>query len=172
MIRVVEGSLVDCAVEAVVRAVRADLAPVSTSSRDLGTGAGESVEERLQKLDDLPVGGAVMTPGGDLPCDFLIHIVVMAEDEPQTPATVRKALKNGLRRAADMGLTRLALPPLGLSVGLTEPEDEAEALIEVLTEHVDTSEGDVEITIVVSSTYEADLFHGLLAQRARPTEFE
>ena len=172
MIRVVEGSLADCVVEAVVRAVRADLAPVSTASRELGLRAGTRIEERLQKLEQLPVGGAVMTPAGDLPCDFLIHIVVMAEDEPQTPASVRKALRNGLRRAADLGVTTLALPPLGLSVGLTEPEDEAQALVEVLAEHVDTSEGDVEITIVVSSSYEADLFHGLLAHRARPMEFE
>jgi O-acetyl-ADP-ribose deacetylase (regulator of RNase III) len=47
-------------------------------------------------------GGAVVTPGGDLSADFVIHVVVSAPDEPETSVNVQKALRNGLRRAADL----------------------------------------------------------------------
>ena len=78
---------------------------------DLGAGAGESVEEQLSRSGSIPLGGAVMTPAGALPFDFLIHVVVMSEDEPQSTATVQKAVRNGLRRATDWALDSLALPP-------------------------------------------------------------
>lgn len=167
MIRVVQGSLSEMAVDAVFRAVRSDLAPVSAVGRDLGTRAGEQVEERLMRLGNLPVGGAVMTPSGSLPCAFLIHVVVMSEDEPQTASSVRKSLQNGLRRASDMGLSTLALPPIGIGVGLTEPEVEAGALVDVLVDHLNEAPDDLDITIVVSAAYEFDLFKGLIAERAR-----
>ena len=111
-----------------MRPVQSDFSPVSHASRDLGAEAGESVEQKLLRVGSLPIGGAVMTPAGGLPCDFLIHVVVSSADEPQTSTTVQKAVQNALRRASDMGLSSLALPPLGIGVGMTEPEDAARAL--------------------------------------------
>lgn len=157
MIRVVVGSLTDQAVEGVVRPVQSDFSPVSHASRDLGIAAGEMIEEKLRRVGSLPMGGALMTPAGELPCDFLIHIVVSSADEPQSAATVQKAVRNALRRASDMGLSSLALPPIGIGVGMTEPEDAARALCELLFEHLD--EGDTpDVILVASSPYEEEMF--------------
>lgn len=172
MIRVTQQRLTELVVEAVVRAVRTDLAPVNSIARDLGVVAGEKIEDRLLRMENLPVGGAVMTAAGGLPCDFLIHVVVMSEDEPQTSASVRKALGNGLRRAADMGVTSIALPALGIGAGLTEPEAEAASLVDVLFAHLNEGRDPLDITIVVSSAFEFDLFSGLIAERARNGEIE
>lgn len=118
MIRVVQDSLADVATDAVLRAIGSDLSPVNSTSRDLATAAGPAVEDRLRSVGTLPLGGAVITPEGHLRADYLIHVVVMSEDEPQTLATVRKALRNGLRRASDWALESLAMPPLGIGVGV------------------------------------------------------
>jgi O-acetyl-ADP-ribose deacetylase (regulator of RNase III) len=167
VIRVVTSALADMEVEAIVRAVRSDLAPVSAASRDVAIAAGADLEERLERLGSLPVGGAVMTPAGDLRAEFLIHAVVMSEDEPQTQFTVQKAVRNALARAADWGVASLALPPLGIGVGLTEPEDAADALVQLLANHLEEGRPPLDLVIVTSSAYERDMFAGLVAEVER-----
>lgn len=166
MIQVRRGELADAEVEGVVRPVRADLSPVNVTSRDLVARAGSAVEEHLTRLGSLPLGGAVITPAGDLACDFLIHVVVMSEDEPQTSHTLQRALQNGLRRASDWGLGSLALPPLGIGVGTIEPEAGARALAEILFNHLDEGTAPLALTILVTSDYELDLFERLVEELA------
>jgi O-acetyl-ADP-ribose deacetylase (regulator of RNase III) len=109
----------------------------------------------------------VLTPAGLLSAPYLIHVVVMSEDEPQTPISVQRALRNGLRRANDWGLASVALPPLGLSVGMIEPEESARALVEVLFNHLDEGAAPLNLTIVVASDFEAGLFEGLVQEMTR-----
>ena len=167
MIRIVVGDLAAQAVDGLLRPVRTDLAPVSAASRDVGLAAGEELEERLSRLGTLPLGGAVLTPAGGLEASYLIHVVVMSEEEPQSSISVQRALRNGLRRASDWGLTSIALPPLGLSVGMTEPEESARALVEILFNHLDEGAAPQELTIVVGSDFEARLFEGLVGEMSR-----
>lgn len=167
MIRVVVGELRDQQVDALMRPVRADLAPVSGPSRDVVLDAGEELRERLGRMGLLPVGGAVLTPAGRLAASFLIHAVVMSEDEPQTMLSVQRALRNGLRRATDWGLASLALPPFGMTAGTSDPEVSARVLVEILFNHLDEGLVPLDLTIVVSSDYESDLFGRLVGEMAR-----
>jgi O-acetyl-ADP-ribose deacetylase len=164
MIHVSQEPLDRVHVDGVVRPIRSDLTPVSAASRDLVMAAGPAVADRLERAGTLPLGGAVVTPGGELPSSFIIHVVVMSEDEPQTDASVRKALENALRRASDFGMATLAVPALGLGVGATEPEDSARALVELLRDHLDGGTPPSELTISVSSPFEAALFNQIVAE--------
>jgi O-acetyl-ADP-ribose deacetylase (regulator of RNase III) len=167
VIRVVLGDLAEQGVDAVVRAVRADLEPVNALSRDLGTAAGETLKTHLERIGTLPVGGAIMTPGGDLPADYVIHVVVMSDDEPQSPLTVQRAVRNGLRRASDWGLDSLALPPLGIGVGTLDADASARALVETLVDHLHEENEALALTVVVSSEYEQGLFIRLVDELSR-----
>jgi O-acetyl-ADP-ribose deacetylase (regulator of RNase III) len=167
MIRVVLGELRDQRVDGLMRPVRSDLAPVSGPSRDVVLDAGEELQERLGRMGLLPVGGAVLTPAGLLPAPFLIHAVVMSEEEPQTSISVQRALRNGLRRASDWGLVSLALPPFGMAVGTEDPEDSARVLIEILFNHLDEGVAPLDLTIVVSSDFESELFGRLVEESSR-----
>jgi len=162
VIRVTLDPLHELVVSAVLRPIRSDLAPVSAASRDVGEGTGQGPAARLERLGSLPVGSAVLTPAGDLAADYLIHVVVMSEDQHQTAATVDKALRNGLARASDLGLDAIALPPLGIGVGLTEPEEAATALLVILEEHLATGQPPQEILLAVPSSYEAEIFSNLI----------
>jgi len=57
MIRVVVGVLHEQGAECVLRPIRADLVPVSATSRDLDLAAGERMQDRLEQMGLLPVGG-------------------------------------------------------------------------------------------------------------------
>ncbi len=117
MIEVLLGALYEQETEGILRPIRSDLVPVTSASRDVAEGAGDTMNDKLEHIGAVPLGGAVITPAGGLSADFVIDAVVSVPDEPETPASVQKALKNSLRRAADLGLESLALPPLGTGIG-------------------------------------------------------
>jgi O-acetyl-ADP-ribose deacetylase (regulator of RNase III) len=143
------------------------MAPVSGASRDVVLDVGDELRERLERMGPLPVGGAVLTPAGLLLASFIIHAVVMSDEEPQTSMSVQRALRNGLRRAADWGLDTLALPPFGMAVGTADPEVSARALVEILFNHLDEGVAPLDLTIVVSSDFESELFGRLVEERSR-----
>jgi serine/threonine-protein kinase len=154
-------------VQGVVRAVRPDLSPVDAKARDLLSAAGRELEERLARIGPIPVGGAVLTPAGRLDADFLIHVVVMSDEEPQSSMSIQRALRNGLRRAADWGLESLAVPALGLGAGSIDAEIPARALVDLLFNHLDEGVPPLDLTIAVASEYEATLFERLVQEASR-----
>lgn len=167
MIQVVVGELSAQEREGVVRPVRSDLAPLTAGARDVLLAAGPSVDERLQQVGSVPIGGAVITPGGALPAGFIIHVVTASDEEPETAMSVQRALRNGLRRAADWGLESLAIPPLGTGVGHMEMEDAARAEVEILIDHLDEGHAPLDITLVVGNDYEAGVFGRIVEELMR-----
>lgn len=167
MINVVLGTLAAQEREGVLRPIRSDLAPVTAGARDVVVEAGEAVEDRLRQMGALPVGGAFITPGGRLPASFVIHAVTASEEEPETPLTVQRALRNGLRRAVEWDLQSLALPPLGVGVGQLDMEEAARSMVEVLVNHLDEGHPPLDLTIVVASEYDAAVFRRLVDELSR-----
>ena len=81
MITVVVADFDEVEVEAFLRPVSSGLEAVTPASRRMELGAGEVLQEHLERTGELPVGGAVITPGGDLGALFLIHVVIQSPEE-------------------------------------------------------------------------------------------
>jgi O-acetyl-ADP-ribose deacetylase (regulator of RNase III) len=167
MIRVLLADMATLPVQGLIRAVSSDMAPASVMARDLVAAAGPELAERVDRLGMLPVGGAILTPAGQLTADYLIHVVVMSHDEPQSSLSIQRALRNGLRRAADWGLESLGVPPLGLGAGSLDAETAARVLVEILFNHLDEGAPPLELTIAASSEFEVQLFEQLVAEAGR-----
>ncbi|RMH21678.1 MAG: hypothetical protein D6701_02165 [Gemmatimonadetes bacterium] len=152
MIRVVVADLATVRAEALLRPVSAELEAVTAAGRRLETAAGEAVAERVRAVGEFPVGGAFLTPAGELPASFLIHVVVQSAEEPASAAGVRRALTNGLRQAQQWGVSSLGLPLLGTTAGALDAEAAGRVLAEALR---DTVGGDaLEVTVAVDGDYE------------------
>lgn len=145
-------------VEAILRAVSGALDPVTPLSRSLERAAGPDLLKRLQAMGEIPVGGAVVTPGGDLNATFLIHAVIQSRDEAPSPDTVRKALVNGLRRAGELGVASLALPALGVGAGALDAEASARLTVDTFRDHMGISPGPSRLYITVNDGYESEAF--------------
>ena len=158
MIEVLVGSPETMGAAGILRPVSDALEPVSSVSRDLGLSAGPSVLDRLAGLGELPPGGALVTPPGELPCDLLVHVCVMERGEPVDPRTVEQAFLNGLRRAGAMGLESLASPPLGCGARGLDAEGAAAAMRRALETHRMASPQPERIVIAASNEYELDVF--------------
>jgi O-acetyl-ADP-ribose deacetylase (regulator of RNase III) len=169
VIRVVRGDLAGSAAEAIFREARSDGGPVSPSGRGIVERLGPDGAHLLE-LDEAPAGSAWLTPAGSLPATFMIHLVVQSPDEPVTTASVRRALVNGLRRAASVGIERVALPPLGVGAGNLEHEQAAAVIVEALADHLEQGEPPRGFEIVVSGEYEEEVFRRAAAAHAPPDE--
>jgi serine/threonine-protein kinase len=158
MILVRIAALTEVEAEGLIRSVSAELDPITSVSRDLEKGAGQAVTDRLRAMGVLPVGAAVITPGGELGVPFLIHVVLQSSEEPIVKEGVRLALQNGLRRAREWGLETLAVPVLGIGAGNLSVEESAEAMVPLIQEHVRVFESPREVVVAVSNEYEEEIF--------------
>jgi O-acetyl-ADP-ribose deacetylase (regulator of RNase III) len=147
---------------AVLRPVAADLSAVDPAARRLELAAGTPVAEHLLRLGDLPVGSAVLTPGGLLFARFIVHAVVRSADEPVTPAGVQRALRNGLRRLDEWAIASVTVVPLGTGAGNLDAEESAQAMIPVLSEHLAASATLSAVTVAVATVYEREVFAAAL----------
>lgn len=166
MIRVEAGALETIEVEGILRPVRSDFASVSAAGRRLEIEAGEALMDRLHGLGELPVGAALLTPGGDL-APFLIHVVVEDHDEAVSPEGVRRAFLNGLRRATEWELGVVAVPPLGTGAGNLDVELVAEIMISELRRYMPAADFPQEVVVVVENEYEVEVFERILATEPR-----
>lgn len=168
MIRVVKAELESVEAEAILRPVDSSLEAVTPAGRALEAGVGSGVMERLRRMGETPPGGALVTPGGDLPAAFLVHVVVRSREEPLSEPVARRALVNGLRQASEWTMASLALAPLGMGPGGFDAETSARLMVPVLQDHLGSAEYPREIVIVVANDYERDVFVRLLERKAAP----
>lgn len=166
MIDVVRGELATAPTEGILRPVNARGDAVSAAGRRLELQAGSGPADRLRELGDLPVGGAVITPGGELQAAFVIHVVVQAADEPVSAAGVRRALENGLRRAAEWEIESLAVPPVGTGPGNLDAERAADILLEAIAAHVTGSGAPRRLQVVVESEFDEELYRRRLSAQS------
>ncbi len=170
MIEVRQENLVTAGVECILRSVGSRMEPLTAIGREVGAAAGEAVIERIEEMGDLPVGGAVITPAGDLSAAFLVHVALQSQEEPVSRGGLRKALRNGLRHACRMGVETMALPPLGTGAGNLDAEAAATVMLEVLRGHMGEEEYPSEVTVMVATEYELQAFASRLAEPDGPDE--
>lgn len=160
MIRVVRSDLTKLDVQAAMRSVGSDLEPCSAADHRIGVQAGADLLDRLRAFGDLPVGGAVVTPAGDLGSELLIHVVIRSAEEPVSEERVARAFRNGLRQAAEWGVGTLAVPPLGIGAGNLDAEVSARVMCSVLEAHRTRSSSPREVVFLASNEYEEETFSG------------
>lgn len=163
MIEVRLGELADADTAAILVPVDANASAVTRAGRRVQMRAGAAVLERSLRLGELPVGSAILTEAGDLPGEFLIHVVVRAFDEPVSEGSVRRALRNGLRRSAEWGIESVAMPLLGTGAANLDAERAAQVMLPVLLEHWREAQRPSRVLIVADSAYEREAMTRALA---------
>ena len=162
MIEVRTDDLAFVAADAIARPVDAELRATTPIMRRLEVAGGEALAKHLRVNEPLAVGSAVVTPGGSLGVELVIHGVVSSETEPVSRASVRQAVTSALQRAADWGIAHLALPPFGIGAGNLDAEESAEVIADAIRRHRQGAKYPTTITIVVETAFERDTFDRVL----------
>jgi O-acetyl-ADP-ribose deacetylase (regulator of RNase III) len=131
-LRLVEGDLTELITDAIVNP--------ANSYGEMGGGVagairkkgGVEIEREAMAKAPIPIGKAVQTRAGSLPCRSVIHAPTMARPAEVTGIEqVKKATRAALECADESGLKQIAFPGMGTGVGRVDPEAAAQAMVEV-----------------------------------------
>jgi O-acetyl-ADP-ribose deacetylase (regulator of RNase III) len=171
VIRVVVDDVGFLAADAIVRPATTRLDPTAAALRRLETMGGTEFHDRLRVTRDLPVGAAVVTAaGGDLPAEFVIHTVIRSESEPVSRGSVTRAWRAALQQAQEWQFAHLSVPPIGTGAGNLTIEDAAEIMATVLQVHLETSPFPADVSFVVETAAELEVFEAALRRAAAAGE--
>src|SRR5438093_10742535 len=124
------GDISQAKVDAVVNAANNHLWMGSGVAGALKRAGGIEIEREAVSKGPVAIGEAVVTGGGSLPAKHVIHAAVMRQDLQTDQSKIRKATRNALLMAQELGVRSIAFPALGTGVGGFPPELAAEAMID------------------------------------------
>jgi len=154
VIRVVVDDLAFVSADAIVRPATSLLEPTTAALRRLEQVGGAAFWDQVRTQRELAVGSAVVTGGGDLGVELVVHAIIRSTTEAVSRDTVRRALTAVLQRAADWQLAHLAMPLLGTGAGNLTLEDAADVMGAALASLPGVAGYPRDVTIVVDSDEE------------------
>jgi O-acetyl-ADP-ribose deacetylase (regulator of RNase III) len=96
---------------------------------------GVAVEQEAVRQAPIPVGNAVVTTAGSLPCKYVIHAPTMVRPAMRIDVeNVHRATMAALTLAEHLGIKCIAIPGMGTGVGGVSPVDAAEAIVGIVKE--------------------------------------
>ena len=135
-ISLVQGDLTTMDVDAIVNSANNDLilgSGVSGAIRRIG---GPEIQEECHKIGTIPLGQAVVTTGGKLPCRWIVHAAVMPLGLWSDAKWIREGTRNSLRCAAEKGVKSIAIPAIGSGAGAYPLDRCAEIMLEETLRHL------------------------------------
>lgn len=162
MIHVVTGDLASVAADAVVRPATTRLEPLTPALRRLDDAAGPKFIEQCRVKRDLPAGAAVVTGGGDLPAEYVVHLILGEAPDSVTTDSVSRALDAALWQCTQWQIGTLACPIP--AAGNLAPEAAARTLLDALRRHMRTADHPATVLIVASDDAEHDLVSARIGQ--------
>jgi len=135
--------------DAIVNSANNDLVMGGGVSGAIRRVAGQAVQDECHKIGTVPLGTAVVTSGGMLKAQWIIHAAVNPLGMWADAKSVRNAAKAVLKRADEKQVKRLALPALGTGAGALPVERCADILIEEVMKHCENDQTSLEEVMFV-----------------------
>ena len=123
------GDICDLEVDAIVNAANLSLWMATGVGGAIKRAGGDSIEFAAVRQAPVPIGGAIVTPAGNLAAKYIIHAVSLDRDRRTSGTIIDAAVRSALARARENDVASIAFPALGTGVG-GFPLDEA-ALVTV-----------------------------------------
>ena len=125
---VIDGNLLDQPVEAIVNAWNRNIIPwwlllpqgVSGAIKKRG-GYRPFVE--LARLGPIPLGGAVLTSAGRLPCRAIIHVAGIGMLWRSSRESIQGSVRSAINLVNQHGFASVAFPVIGAGTGGYRPAD-------------------------------------------------
>jgi O-acetyl-ADP-ribose deacetylase len=116
------GDICDQRVDAIVNAWNRNIIPwwlllPSGVSGAIKKKGGWRIFRELGRQGPIPLGGAVATGPGRLPCRHIIHVAGIDLFWRSSERSIRDSTRNALRLARELGARTLALPLIGAGAG-------------------------------------------------------
>ena len=149
-IAVVLGDLTDEVTDAIVNPANGALAHGGGVAAAIVRRGGEEIQRESLGKAPVPVGGAVVTGAGRLPCRYVIHAVGPVWGEGAEESKLRSAVGSALARAEELGIASVALPAISTGIfGYPKP-DGCRVILEEVAGHLSGPAGSLAAVRLVS----------------------
>ena len=148
-LRMIRGDITTVDADAIVNSANNDLVMGGGVSGAIRRVAGQQVQDECHKIGTVPLGTAVVTSGGLLKAQYIIHAAVNPLGMWADAKSVRNAVKATLKRADENKVKRLAFPALGTGAGALAVERCADILIEEVMKHCENDQTSLEEVMFV-----------------------
>jgi len=129
VIEIVKGDITEMETDAIVNAANNRLWMGAGVAGAIKRKGGQIIEEEAVRQGPIEVGEAVVTSAGSLKAKYVIHAASMGQDLKTDAEKIRRATRNSLRRAEELGIHSIAFPAIGTGVGGFPVDRAAEVMI-------------------------------------------
>jgi len=115
-IELVQGDITESDTDAIVNAANSQLVLGAGVAGAIRTKGGPAIQEECHAIGHCPVGGAVITSGGNLKARHVIHAVGPRQGEGNEEAKLKNATLNSLKVAEENSLKSITFPAISTGV--------------------------------------------------------
>jgi O-acetyl-ADP-ribose deacetylase len=166
-VEVLETDITRLEVDAIANAANTDLRHGGGVAGAISRAGGPVIQRESDALAPIGLGQAVATPGGDMPCRWVIHAATMELGGRAGGTTsadiVRRATQSTLAVADELGARSLALVAFGTGVGRFPVGEAAELEVDAVRAHLDAGSGLERIVFAVRGSEAVTAFEAALA---------
>ncbi|MFI5280277.1 MAG: macro domain-containing protein [Gemmatimonadales bacterium] len=162
MIHVVMGDLASVAADAVARPATTRLEPLTPALQRLDDAAGPKFIEQCRVRRELPPGAAVVTGGGNLPAEYVVHLILGDAADAVTTDSLARAVDAALWQCTQWQIATLACPIP--AAGNLASEAAARVLLDAVQRHMRKADHPATVLIVTANDSEHDLVNARIGK--------
>ena len=149
-IAVVVGDLTEEATDAIVNAANTALAHGGGVAGAIVRRGGDEIQRESRAKAPVPVGGAVVTGAGRLPCRWVIHAVGPVWGEGGEEGKLRRAVGSALARAEELSLASVAVPAISTGIFGYPKAEGCSVIVDEVARHLQSPNGSLATVRLVS----------------------
>ncbi len=169
-LRFVVGDITVLDVDAIVNAANSSLLGGGGVDGAIHRAGGPVILDECRDIrthrypEGLPPGRAVLTSGGTMPCEYVIHTVgpIWHGGKSGERETLANAYRNSLKLAAETGIKTIAFPSISTGVYGFPKKLANEIAVDTISAHLQSSSLPREVTLVFFSEKDADIYSEVL----------
>jgi len=116
VLELTQGDITDLSTDAVVNAANASLQLGGGVAGAIRRKGGAQIQEECSKIGRIQVGDAVITTGGNLRAEYVIHAVGPRHGEEHADGKLKNATLNSLKLADKRNLKSIAFPAISTGI--------------------------------------------------------
>lgn len=160
------GDICDLEVDAIVNPANLSLWMATGVGGAIKRAGGDAIEFAAVRQAPVPLGGAIVTPGGTLAARAVIHAVSLDRDRRTSGPVIEAAVRSALARAREIGAASVAFPALGTGVGGFPLEDAARITVATVRDELDRSPSIEHVIFALRGAAAYQAFGAALADRS------
>lgn len=157
-----QGDITELNTDAIVNAANSSLILGAGVAGAIRTRGGPAIQQECDEIGGCPVGGAVITGGGNLKARYVIHAVGPRKGEGDEEEKLKNATLSSLKVADENGLKSVGFPAISTGVFGFPVERCAEIMLSGVIDYLQGETGLVRVVFCLYGEEAFGVFEGVL----------